>query len=530
MQHAAASAADEAEPSVRRPSAMMTLREALSAQEYEAVQACSGPLDMTASDLLGADQGKGRRRVTISFAHASAEVAAAVAGATLHKNGAVPSEFFGASGVTLRDTNKKLPACCFRMIANKPRSTVLLTLLITVAATVGLLLFGDFGISVQTELFQDRYHPDVQRDKTLRQLAYTDARSKLLYSTHRDTSEPPSGWYDESTSGSRRARALALDASTTERLNCNAARATHARSEWITVFHLVYAARDGQPVMQPHLVQQIQLVERAIRRWAASAGVCGSASERDVALFCEPLDSVLNYVYPTQGIRGGVNFTGLGLGDDDLTTRAGVTCGPAVSATQLDEIVGWLMRSGRGGFFSKETASFKCPLPSDQLQAGHATCVTPGSGVRDVHHTARCVTPLCASHRYVRSRFAMPKDQWDRVQGSHGLDLINILHGEGQNPHVRIYSDVLHCNPSLRAEQITGLIMRDALLLVSAIALITLYMVNYFGNIWLAILGIVQISISFPIMAFVVSVVLQQKPLSVRHQGHYPTAAPCGQI
>ena len=63
----------------------------------------------------------------------------------------------------------------------------------------------------------------------------------------------------------------------------------------------------------------------------------------------------------------------------------------------------------------------------------------------------------------------------------------------------------------MRGSGVHGLV---SMLLLFAVALIALYMFFYFRNVWLAVLGIAQICLSFPIMTFLVSVVFQQRPLN----------------
>lgn len=461
---------------------------------------------------------------TPGFAEANAAVAAAIATRRTVSNlrsGSVPTEMLGP-GMRLHDHNRGTPELCFRMIARRPCSTVLLMLSISVAAAIGLVLFGEVGISVQTTLFQDRFHPDVQRDKTLRQLAYTDARSKKLYSTkeiHGDPSPPPrppphppqqppgppaplaplSSPPDPPGSPDNPLLLVPTDST---------ARCRKVRNDGVdvTVFQIVFSARNRQSVvLQPHILQRVLLVEHAIRRWVADTGVCGDTSESMAATFCEIPDSALNYVYPTV-LPGQLRFDGLGFGSDTVITRAGAECRPAVLKTHIDSVVDWLVSTGRGGFFSSgEDSDFSSGEDSDFALACAQTSELTST---------RCEAPRPV--QYLRTRLAVPSERWRRLPASSANELISILHDGGQSPHLRIHSDLLHCNPALRAKQITGLIMRDALLLVSAIVMIMLYMVVYFGNVWLALLGVVQISISFPIMGFLVTVVFQQRPLSVR--------------
>ena len=125
---------------------------------------------------------------------------------------------------------------------------------------------------------------------------------------------------------------------------------------------------------------------------------------------------------------------------------------------------------------------------------------------------------ICGSNvKYMRTRLTLPVDRWLEIRDQRGIELVELLESSSANsPFVRVYSDFLFWDNSLKAKQLTSTIIHDMVRLVLAIALIFAFMWFYFDyNLALAILAVSQVVPSFPIMAFIVDVVLRQRPLSI---------------
>ena len=146
----------------------------------------------------------------------------------------------------------------------------------------------------------------------------------------------------------------------------------------VRTYSIVYSTRDGSPVLSPAVLQRILLLEQNIRRWISEAEFCRRhrravrVGSRTVAGFCEPLDTALNYFFPSVvrpgtvvGVSGsssnctGINgsgclrFDGDGFGRDAMATRAGTQCEPALSQREVDDVFGWMLKEGLMGFFSQ---------------------------------------------------------------------------------------------------------------------------------------------------------------------------------
>jgi predicted RND superfamily exporter protein len=95
-----------------------------------------------------------------------------------------------------------------------------------------------------------------------------------------------------------------------------------------------------------------------------------------------------------------------------------------------------------------------------------------------------------------------------------GLALLRMLE-EALDTTLEVQADFAKCNPDLVGRQIREAVSNDVMLLLAAVGLIAGFMLVYFRNLAFAILAVFQITISFPMMAFFVDVVLRQRPLSV---------------
>ena len=292
---------------------------------------------------------------------------------------------------------------------------------------------------------------------------------------------------------------------------------------------------NGYSVLQPEVLQRILLLERSIRDWALSVQACTSVGDAHPP-FCDPIDSALNYFFPSvvqdSGSNRTLRFDGLGFGANELLAQAGIRCATALSVADVNAIVLWLVDQGRGGFFSTGAAP---PLATSAADAS----------VRNA------TVQIAVSH--LRTRFAVPKERWMRISNSdEGLVLLNLLHHAAQSRQINLYTDLSHCNPKLAGKQVDRWIVGDLTLFGAAFGAIFVFMWLYFGNVALALLAILQVSapyfihfppftacfypaldrmsptvclmlsgrraqiiISFPIMAFIVDVVLRQRPLSV---------------
>ncbi len=404
---------------------------------------------------------------------------------------AVPTEFLGAESASLTMPEGMRPGCGFRIIARCPCLVITMVYLLCAGALAGVFFGGAINLTVQTELFEDQTHESVQRQILFTQLFYTN--------------------YDSHPNYYRRQLYHLPDNSNVQCDHPN-------RDAWgqrVTTYSIVYSTRDGSQVLSPAVLQRILLLEQHIRRWIRDKDICGTHRQvaevggRKVAGFCEPLDSAINYFFPSvvapgasalasgsssncTGVNGSgcLRFDGDGFGRDAMETRAGTRCEPALSQGEVDEVFAWLLRERRVGFFSQGPEG-----------ANNGTALTAdGSSARV---------------RYVRSRFSVPSSFFagDRML-QDGLTLLRLLERALDDTLV-VQTDFAHCNPDLVGKQIRVAIANDVNLLLVAVGMIFAFMLVYFRNVALALLAVLQITVSFPIMAFVVDVVLRQRPLSV---------------
>ena len=561
-----------------------------------------------------------------------------------HTQQPVPTEYLGELNCELEAGTSK-PGCGYRCIAHRPGAVASLAVLVSVAAAGGLASLGDLNLSVQETLFEDRSHPDVQRDTTLRQLSYTSYEDLARHwgARRRRASD---GWLGGEPEGlhrsvRRRPNASAVGAGGRTAAEWTGARAGSRRrlglapSQWATpvcdrdadsgaaIVTIVYGSRTEAPLLTPRAVQQILLIEHRIRQWLRASGACASDDPvTDPVPFCDPLDSAVNYFFPswaphatdpslspppplpdlpppspptpdlppllpsappptppampppadpslpgtppaapachafdcqpcppsptvpptpprwpcpptlppTPGLpppsssppppppppsppdvfgrvawgAARVTFDGEGfeMGRREGRGEAAVACGPALADQDIGEVVQWLAASGRGGFFSAGEGGAAQALSRRRTNAPSTEAA------------AEAPTLDASAVRYMRTRIALPRGG-EVLHGPHGIALIDLMHEAAQTPHVRVHTDLARCHPFLRNKQITNWIQRDAGLLLRSVALIAGFMWLYFGSTPLALLAILQITISFPIMAFIVDVCMRQRPLSI---------------
>ena len=440
---------------------------------------------------LGADE-----RVKFSAADQKVKEALAAYEATNANRRSVPTEFLGAESASLTMPAGREPGCAFRILARRPLCCLLLIYLLSVGSVAGIFLIGDLNLTLQTELFEDQTQLAVQRQFLTTQLEYTDYSSYRNYARRQLYHQPATA--DE------------------QKLQCD-----HSHNDvWgqrVKTYSIVYSTRDGSPVLAPAVLQRILLLEQNIRRWISEAEFCRRhrravrVGSRTVAGFCEPLDTALNYFFPSV-VRPGVvmgasgsssnctaingsgclRFDGDGFGRDAMATRAGTQCEPALSQREVDDVFGWMFKEGRMGFFSQGASG---TLNGTLLSAAN-------------HSLSRRV-------RYLRTRFSVPlASNAGLFSPKQGLELLRMLE-EALDTVLVVQADFAQCNPDLVGKQIREAISNDVMLLLTAVGLIAGFMLFYFRNLAFAILAVFQITISFPMMAFFVDVVLRQRPLSV---------------
>ena len=233
---------------------------------------------------------------------------------------------------------------------------------------------------------------------------------------------------------------------------------------------------------------------------------------------CDPPDSALNYLFPTtlstvpvkassgtpQPAEGIVVYDGAGLGSDVELAKAGLKCGRALTDKQIRSTISWLIQTGRSGFFATGAR--------DPDRAGTYYRGTGGATPLDTELNNLKIDDI----RFMRTRLTLPLTRWNEIRRTRGVELAKLLAKVSNNPHVRLQSDVLYWSNDLQQLLAQETVVHDMVQLLLAIVFITLYMWLYFDfNLFLALLAISQISLSFPIMAFLVDIILRQRPLSV---------------
>jgi hypothetical protein len=218
-----------------------------------------------------------------------------------------------------------------------------------------------------------------------------------------------------------------------------------------------------------------------------SSGVCWRQQGS-----CSPLDSVVNYLYPyvqdASASNATLHFDLLGYGD--AAARAGIECGPALTDGELAGILHWLTDDDReSGFFSN----------------GHNT---PGAKAGDVSESL-------PQARYLRSKLYLSLSRWNAIRSTQKvLQLTDRLEAAATNPYVRVYCDIMEREWMIRDVKLNRWLWHDGILLLIAVCLIWAYMWFFFGSALFALLAVMQIVLSFPLMFFVVAIMLNQRPIS----------------
>lgn len=308
----------------------------------------------------------------VSYSAAERKVKEALAayestGSGRSSSAAVPTEFLGADNAVLTIPPGRRPGCGFRLIAKCPLLVVLFVFAVCAAAGAGVFFMGDLNLSVQTELFQHSDNEAVNRASMYVQIGYTDVGSKRRYYERRLAAPEALAEAPAAAHGGRELTHLA-DRST---IVCDHPF-TDQWGEPVIMYEVVYTAKDGHRLLAPETLQRILLAEQSMRRWIEESGACEGhrASQQGAGVggrtaggFCEPLDSSLNYFFPSAmpsdsgcaspGGRRCLRFDGAGFGEDTMTLRAGTRCEPALLQSEIDEVFGWLVSEGRTGFFSR---------------------------------------------------------------------------------------------------------------------------------------------------------------------------------
>jgi hypothetical protein len=163
-----------------------------------------------------------------------------------------------------------------------------------------------------------------------------------------------------------------------------------------------------------------------------------------------------------------------------------------LSQREVDDVFGWMVKEGLMGFFS-------------QGANGNPNGTLLGAANRSQSRRVR----------YLRTRFSVPiAANAGLFSPKQGLALLRMLE-EALDTTLEVQADFAKCNPDLVGRQIREAVSNDVMLLLAAVGLIAGFMLVYFRNLAFAILAVFQITISFPMMAFFVDVVLRQRPLSV---------------
>ena len=365
-----------------------------------------------------------------------------------------------------------------------------------------LFAFGELSLSTSAELFINQHEEDVVHS----------ALSAVLYST--DASHDTS-WQGGSTG--RRSLGQLADRNNGRRLT----EGTCPGPRWSDItFSLVYEARDGGSVLRPKQLQEILLIELELRAWMRASRVCSVTQSTTVAsdadlgdgCSCRPLNSVVNYVFPSVQYSGTPNASLLldGMGYGPAAAQVGLKCGTALTSAEVQGVLSWL--DDKAGFFSDGSIGAN-DWDTMQEHAGNNQDQT-GSRRPRSNGTAR-------SAKYLRTLVPFSSPRWYSIAGSGSqagtsevLGLTDVLDRVAGNPHVRVYSDFTSRWWTIRNQQIQRWLVHDVLLLLVAVLLIFAYMCVYFRAACFAFLSVMQIVLSFPFMLFIVDVLLRQRPLS----------------
>ena len=167
---------------------------------------------------------------------------------------------------------------------------------------------------MQTELFEDSTHEEVTRNAVLRQLGFANAANsnRLQPSTRRrqlaSTCANPPDWG-----------------------GYGPLLGSHEASvEGYFIFEIVYSARDGQSILRPTEIQQVLIMEQAVRAWMQSAGACATNTSTSLC-HCSPPDTALNYLFASR-TNASLVFDGLGIEADIHLATAGLKCGAALTS------------------------------------------------------------------------------------------------------------------------------------------------------------------------------------------------------
>ena len=265
---------------------------------------------------------------------------------------------------------------------------------------------------------------------------------------------------------------------------------------------LVYERR-GTGTRDMLTLRQLKAVhdfERELWGWMVEEDVCwrvGGGSPASDG--CRPIDSIENYLYPHVALAnasaGGTHelrFDGRMHVEDDSDCAD-----PPFSAHDVDEVVTWLSARGHDGFLEDGGS-----LADQQLQAGDKEL-----------DAATDAADNADGSRYLRSTVYLDREKMD---GAKWFALANRLYKFSQGMWERSWYVQLYYGGGyeMMTAELLVMLMYDLWLLLLSIILIALFMRVYFGQWRLAGLASAQIALSFPVMYFVVCVLLGQRPLS----------------
>ena len=405
------------------------------------------------------------------------------------------------------------PGTIIKLVTRRPACIILV--LWSIAALFALLLaaVGELKLSTSEALFITSGDVDVQRNSLIKHLPPTDALHDRSWMYK--VSEPP--LVTNSASLGRRLQlalpplvpSLPVSSPVAPPVappqpvppppptNCPANRHDALMS---IRFELVYEARDGGSMLRPRELQEVLVIEQHLRAWADSARVC--AVDLTSRCACRPFDSISNYIFPSVESAGLPNATLTldALGLNTGAAQAGVSCGVAIDRGQLTSVLDWLS----WGDASREIANQRS---NQSLLDGFVSGGTQSAAA--------------SSARYLRTGIILDLQRWYEIAGtadrrgtSDVLGLTDTLDAVSSNAHVRIYSDFVQRWWTIRNLQVERWLWHDGLLLLLAILLIWAYMAIFFRSAGFAFLAVMQIVLSFPLMFFVVDVVLAQRPVS----------------
>ena len=294
-----------------------------------------------------------------------------------------------------------------------------------------------------------------------------------------------------------------------------------------------------------HMHMQVLTIELGLKRVLAAQSMC----IRTTSCECAPLDSLVNYLFPTARHaatpNASLHFDGLGL--TDAAANVGLRCGVALTVDELAGVLDSHAVRTHPGFFSDG------PSGADDWPASYTPSAPISANSNSSAYSApppvRSPPPILRRSKFLRTRLKLRRDQWYTYYRSSAvlgmymppslaytcicactcacicqwytyyrspavLGLTDVLDRAASNPYVTIHTDLVSRFWTIKNVQLGRWLTHDAALLLVAVCLIFAHMWWHFGSAPFAAMAVMQIVLSFPLMFVAVDVLAHQRPLS----------------